>query len=243
LVGVEDRNINSRLKAVFDPNLTKNNLMVTLNLKTIDGKEKKLDRVYTTHSSKIEGQDILIWPNFISKQWNRYFMYSELPHEMPSNNEPFKATPFVGDMDDENFKILMTEDTNEPVLLAKGGKAIIHEKLKDKLKASLHISSNNAVADNKYKYEIYESNLPFKGIKLNYSDKESGYIIIRYSINNDNLPMDYLNSTKDLGKARVGIDFGSTNTSISYYSEVTNTIKDEIVFKNLLKIFVKSLNF
>jgi hypothetical protein len=232
LVGVEDRNINSRLKAVFDPNLTKNNLMVTLNLKTIDGKEKKLDRVYTTHSSKIEGQDILIWPNFISKQWNRYFMYSELPHEMPSNNEPFKATPFVGDMDDENFKILMTEDTNEPVLLAKGGKAIIHEKLKDKLKASLHISSNNAVADNKYKYEIYESNLPFKGIKLNYSDKESGYIIIRYSINNDNLPMDYLNSTKDLGKARVGIDFGSTNTSISYYSEVTNTIKDEIVFKN-----------
>jgi len=232
LVGIEDQNIKSRLKAVFDPNLTKNNLMVTLNLKTDDGKEKKLDRVYTTHSMKIEGQDILIWPNFISKQWNRYFMYSELPHEMPSSNEPFKATPFVGDMDDENFKILMAEETNEPVLLAKGGNAIISEKLKDKLKVSLHISSNNAVADNKYKYEIYESSLPFKGIKLSYSDKESGYIIIRYSTNVDNLPMNYLDSTKSLGGARVGIDFGSTNTSISYYSEVTNAIKDEIIFKN-----------
>jgi hypothetical protein len=233
LVGVEDRNINSRLKAVFDPNLDKNNLMVTLNLKTIDGKEKKLDRVYTTHKSKIEGQDILIWPNFISKQWNRYFMYSELPHEMPSSNEPFKATPFVGDMDDENFKILTDEnDPHIPALLAKGGKVINSETLKDKLKVSLHISSNNAVADNKYKYEIYESNLPFKGIKLNYSDKESGYIIIRYSINDDNLPMDFLNTTKDLGKARVGIDFGSTNTSISYFSENNHEIKEDIVFKN-----------
>ena len=44
--------------------------------------------------------------------------------------------------------------------------------------------------------------------------------------------MNYLDSTKSLGGARVGIDFGSTNTSISYYSEVTNAIKDEIIFKN-----------
>jgi molecular chaperone DnaK (HSP70) len=44
--------------------------------------------------------------------------------------------------------------------------------------------------------------------------------------------MDYLNSTKDLGKARVGIDFGSTNTSISYFSENSHEIKEDIVFKN-----------
>ncbi len=46
-----------------------------------------------------------MWPNFISKQWNRYFLFSEIPH----NDAKFQATPFVGDVNDDFFRIVLDE--------------------------------------------------------------------------------------------------------------------------------------
>lgn len=47
------------------------------------------------------------------------------------------------------------------------------------VETSLHIVSNSATADNPYKYEIYECNHPFKGIKLNLPDGyESGFSLL-----------------------------------------------------------------
>ncbi|MBL0031081.1 MAG: hypothetical protein IPP27_02480 [Bacteroidetes bacterium] len=99
----------------------------------------------------------------------------------------------------------------------------------------MHISSNNAVADNKYKYEIYESNQPFKGIKFAYAGIDCGFGIIRYdgTGNNKSLPTNMLkNPVVDLAPAYLGVDFGSTNSSIAYFSGSTNEVCKSLKFNN-----------
>ena len=233
LVGMDQQSaIQSRIHAEYDPSADINNLKVKLSLFTNSGKEKPLEEVYTIGKTQIKGHDILIWPNFISKQWNRYFMYSEIPHNTTSQSCAFKATPFVGDVNDL-FRILLDEN-GMPLLLAKDGIINLPDKYKDSIKAKLHVISDNKVADNKYKYEIYESSQPFKGVCLTYAGKDSGYAIIRYSIQNDKLPKNQLGDTKQLADAQLGIDFGSTNSSVAYFSQ-TNEQMGKKLFDQVLK--------
>lgn len=233
LVGIDENSaIRSRMTAVFDPTIEYDNLKVKLQLFTQEGKEKNIEEVYTAGRNAIRGHDILIWPNFISKQWNRYFMYSEIPHNTSSQSCPFKATPFVGDVNDVFFRILLDEETKEPIYLADQGHISVPDKYKEKIKAKLHVVSDNRVADNQYKYEIYESNQPFKGVRLTNADKESGYAIIRYSSEIEGLPNNDLEITRDLAEANLGIDFGSTNTSVAYFSKRDNRVIDEMKFTN-----------
>ena len=84
LVGTDsDTVINSRLTAIYDPASKVDNLEVSLIIETKDGQQKEMKEAYTVKGdSWIRGRDLVIWPNFISKQWKRYFMYSELPTMM-----------------------------------------------------------------------------------------------------------------------------------------------------------------
>ena len=230
LVGINpDTDVQSRLTAVFDPMVETHNLKVKLSLVSVDGEAQPIEKVYTAVPNAIQGHDILIWPNFISKQWNRYFLYSEMPHNTASSQCRFRATPFVGDMDDARFPIFMdgpmpsssnpNVELPNPIYLAKEGKVAVPTKFEDRLKVKLHVVSDMRVSDNQYKYEIYESSHPFKGIRLMTADQESGYAILRYNSTggiNPGLPSDLLRDHKELRPATLGIDFGSTNTSVAY---------------------------
>ncbi len=239
LVGIDNSStIPSRLTAVFDPNSENNNLKVKLLLVTNDGRELPLEQVYTAIPDAIQGHDILLWPNFISKQWNRYFMYSELPHNSVSASSPFKATPIVGDVNDSHFRIMMQEETDgktkdiQPIFLAKDGHIAVPNN-HESLKAKLLITSDHRVSDIQYKYEIYESNQPFKGIRLMSGDKESGYVIIRYDVVGRNgMPKNELDTPRDLAEVTLGVDFGSTNTSVAYFDKRANAIMDKMEFNN-----------
>ncbi len=211
LVGLKSL-IDSRIRGDYDPVAEK--LTVTLTLFT--SSKKKINKIKNYKvGNKMQGKDILIWPNFISKKWSRYFIYSEIPH----NDAGYQATPFVGDVNDDFFRII-TEDNGEPVYLAKGGRNVISDKYKDIIKAKLHVVSSNAVSDIQYKYEIYESNQPFKGVKISHAGKDCGFAIIRYTTDKDDgLPTNNLRLSPNLSPANIGIDFGGSNTSIAYYSQ------------------------
>ncbi len=232
LVGLEEHsNVKSRISSVYDPNNKDGEkLTVTLKLFTQTSNEPIIkELVYNVSRDSIRGKDILIWPNFISKQWNRYFLFSEIPH----NDVKFQATPFIGDVNDTYFRIVLDEQ-GVPIYLAEKGKASsIHEKNKN-IKIQLHVNSNPAVADNAYKYEIYESNQPFKGLKFAYNGIDCGFGIIRYdgTGNNPVLPNNMLSVTKDLIGAKLGVDFGSTNSSVAYYSEGKNSVCDNLILEN-----------
>ena len=190
-------NIPSRLTAIYDPDAEKDNLEVTLHLELNDGRTKEMKTTYTC-GGEIDGRNLILWPNFISKKWHRYFLYSELPHNINLKDYPFQAVPFVGE-EWENAEM------------------------------SLHIEANRAVADNPYKYEIYESNRPFKGIQLNIpSGEESGYLLIKYTTTTEcpSIAQDKLDvQDNDLKGTTLGVDFGSTNTSIAYLDPIDQQAK------------------
>jgi hypothetical protein len=225
----EASTVKSRITAIYDPNNKDGEkLIVTLTLYTAGGNKIEKPQVYNINKDSIKGKDILMWPNFISKQWDRYFLYSEIPH----NDLKFQATPFIGDVNDPFFRIVLDEK-GIPIYLADKGKSNVNSDKDSNIKVQLHVNSNPAVADNSYKYEIYESNQPFKGIKFAFNGVDCGFGIIRYhGSDNTNLPYNMLSITKQLKSARLGVDFGSTNSSIAYYSEVDAKVKESIVLKN-----------
>ena len=232
LVGLdESSNVKSRISAIYDPNdKDGEKLIVQLKLFTNTGNEITKQIIYKVTKDAIIGQDILIWPNFISKQWNRYFLFSEIPH----NDARFQVAPFIGDVNDDFFRIILDEKGVPLYLANNGNPAMITEK-HGNIKVEMHIASNNAVADNKYKYEIYESNRPFKGIKFAYAGTDCGFGIIRYDGTGSNkfLPTNMLkNPVVDLAPAYLGVDFGSTNSSIAYFSGSTNEVCKSLQFNN-----------
>ena len=215
--------IKSLMTAEFDPNLRENNLTVFLTIITEDGKTKNVVMVYSVKNEHvIKKSDILLWPNFISNQWNRYFMYSELPSGVSSM--PFNAVPFVGGQENGNFVPIMNED-GVPVYLTD------EKRLQESkgINSKLLVTSDHRVADSQYKYEIYESNKPFSGVKLtNGTDREghekvSGFLLIRYASGNDSsrLPKNLLNVTTNFKPKGVflGFDFGSTNSSVAFFDQ------------------------
>lgn len=232
LVGLdESSNVKSRISAMYDPNdKDGEKLIVQLKLFTNTGNEITKQIIYRVTRDSIIGQDILLWPNFISKQWNRYFLFSEIPH----NDTRFQATPFIGNVNDDFFRIILNEK-GEPLYLANNGKAAVIPEKYGNIRVDMHITSNNAVADNKYKYEIYESNQPFKGIKFSHAGTDCGFGIIRYdgTGTNRSLPTNMLkNPVVDLAPAYLGVDFGSTNSSIAYFSGGTNEVCKSLKFNN-----------
>jgi hypothetical protein len=228
LTGIADENdVKSRLTAEYEVDNLGEYLSVKLRLQSQTGSENVLDVKYKV-VGEVKGRDVLLWPNFISKKWNRYFMFNEIPH----NDIKFQATPFIGDINDQHFRIILN-DKHDPIYLAKDGK--VADMGNNDYKCSILVENNQKVSDNPYKYEIYESNQPFKGLKFSYgkSDNICGYAIIRYDKLNKvkELPKDWTNEAQKLAEARLGIDFGSTNSSIAYWSEDKSEVRS-IVLKN-----------
>lgn len=219
LLGIENSDVRSRIYAEYDPN--SEIVKVTLKLLTQTNREISKTQNYKVAKKVIQYKDILIWPNFISKQWNKYEMYSELPHNSPN----WQAKPMVMDTEDEYFRIL-TDDKGEPVYLASDGK------ITDESLASLKISYNNTVADVPYKYEIYESTKPYKGLKFSFQGKDGGFAVIKYGNLEGEGIRNRMNDTISLKEAALGIDFGSTNTSVAYYSITDQQIQKSFQFKN-----------
>lgn len=209
--------IPSSLKATYDPAARTDNLEVVLTLTTNAGIRRTFKKVYTCDGS-IRNKDILIWPNFISPQWNAYYLYNELPHN--GTTQSYRAFPFVGKMEENYFRILVDKN-HSPILLSDSGRITAP---KDMVKAELLVFSDDKVANIPYKYEIYKSNRPYKGVRLlSPTGNEGGYLLINYSTSQDEaLPHDWMTpgTGPTLTEVRLGIDFGSTNTSIAYSSDV-----------------------
>lgn len=220
------QSIKSQLQASFDEQ--NNTLDVKLAIITDDNKTKAINVTYKVRSEMIHKKDLVLWPNFISKQWNRYFFYSEIPHNVQTEDCPFRAVPFVGDENTRTFDVICDVDNNFKYL-AKDGHVIED----DKTNAKLHIVADN-ISGSKYQYEIYESSHPFKGVRLTTTNKESGYILIRYAREaGKRMPWNRLEETRELRDAHLGIDFGSTNTSVAYYDTVKREDPQGITFTDL----------
>ena len=229
LVGQQDKSvaIKSRLLAEYDPDARENNLTVYLTLNSEDGKSKNVAVVYTVKPERyIMKSDILLWPNFISKQWDKYYMYSEMPAGVSSIN--FNALPFVGEEVDGKF-LPVTDEKYNPIYLTED-QDILRRK---NIESMLLVTADHRVAESPYKYEIYQSNKPFAGVKLisgidrEGNEKIAGFLLIRYAADetsaSDLLPRNRMSEKLTFrSEVLLGFDFGSTNSSVAYFDPNAN---------------------
>ena len=210
--------IRSTLTATYDPSLKIDNLKVLLKIR-LSGESSEqgadINEVYTVKEHPIQKKDLMIWPNFVKDKWCRYFLYSELPHDTHSSNCPFTANPIAACPSKGAMRMLLDEK-EQPVFLSNGDLLATDKRVN----AQLLVSARKMI-DNPYKYEIFESKLPYYGLALTCGDKPAGFLVIKYGSQGDSqLPRNmYGTSASDTVNAVLGVDFGSTNSSVAYCLE------------------------
>ena len=166
----------------------------------IDGESVTLN----TREYKIEWMEdmgrVIIWPDFVSDKWNRYYMYSEFTADAKNKFQPiFK---FEGEIIRDGSGSFLTP-LYEPTP---------NEEISVDIKPLVKYPAGQV--ENLPKYNIISSDKPFEGLVATVQrgghDERAGYLMLRHSIVKDLTAVD-VNST-----AVVGIDFGSNNTCVYY---------------------------
>ena len=162
---------------------------------------------------------VILWPNFTAYNWNKYYLYSDLLH----NDENLRARPILADEKDHSALCFSNRE--------KGELFDINRPDKSGPKAKLKVSfDRERVKQQRLKYEVYESEVPFKGIELQFTTTSSKAIVAGYILVNTNRYekehgiIDHTHDRSDLGSVNVGIDFGSTNSCATYSDPKTGDL-------------------
>ena len=179
-------------------------LEVTLRLE-ISGSETYFSKIYkVSNAANPLNPGVQIWPNFISSDWKSYFCFSNIPH----TGKGIKAIPLIAeDHDIEKFRF----DTND---------TLYHFHLDKRQRHTSCIVKHDPLVQKEkvVKYEVFQSEHPFLGMEIRInsdqlSDHYGGYILL----NTVDATKVINNSGKvDYEPVVVSIDFGSTNTSVSF---------------------------
>jgi hypothetical protein len=245
LIGSKVINQTSSLTAFYKPNENgKQILTVRLDLKKDNGTALPPEEVNYNVAIKpidpFETNQLVVWPNFVSSYWNKYYLYSEMPHDTPTG---WRVYPILGNINNSNNVVELLDKQLGSQLGIKdlssdeqfGFVRIAHNGESNELLGKLLIGNIQTLSS--FKYEIYESNKPFRGIELKNSGKSSGYVFLKYSGDQSNNSHIQFIKDKKPDPCRVGIDFGSNNTCIAYDDgENTNLLE----FKNRRVSFFSS---
>ena len=178
-------------------------------------------------------KQMVLWPNFVSNYWGKYYLYSEMPHNSPTG---WQAYPIIGNIDEVNNVVeLLDKQTGKKiglndnqlpqnefgfVRLAENGKG--QQGLGKLLVGNIKNLSS-------FKYEIYESSKPIRGIELKNSGKSAGFIFIKYAGTESTSHVTIVPPNPNLYATRLGMDFGSNNSCVAYYDGIEPQI---LQFKN-----------
>lgn len=198
----------SRLNALYDA--ATETLRVTLQV-DVNGTMTSFERHYR-EPTLVEGQRVVCWPDFVSRIWNKYYLYSELPH----NGGELKAFPLRADR--TSFH-LITEGTGADFHFKKV--AANGRKTDDDSTVNIIVEYDmNKIASTEIQYEVYESADPFKGVELHLKNKPAGYVLFQKLTTDSKFALrDYRNINDKLSPVRTGFDFGSNNICVSYAGE------------------------
>lgn len=163
---------------------------------------------------------VIMWPNFTSENWDKYYLYSEFTADAMEQFTPiFKW----------QGNILRTIDNN--FLTANYTPAVSEPKQVDVKKL---IKYPAGAGDDLPKYNIIRANKPIMGlsatVKETGKDVHAGFLIFRPNVIKDLTAID-MNGT-----AVVGVDFGSNNTCVYY--KANDRPAEPIEFKNYRTVLV-----
>lgn len=166
----------------------------------IDGESVTLNtREYQIEWMEDMGR-VIMWPNFVSDRWNKYYMYTEFTADAKNRFQPiFK------------FEGNIIRDGNEKFFTPQY-EAAPNEELGVNIKPLITYPAGKV--EDLPKYNIIAADKPFEGLLATVQkgghDERAGYLMLRHSIIKD------LSSIDMKSTAVVGIDFGSNNTCVYY---------------------------
>jgi|LSQX01.2.fsa_nt_gb hypothetical protein len=163
--------------------------------------------------SLTHGGKVLMWPNFISDNWDAYYLYSEFPIY---NTQGIKMYPFYKRGQEQK---IITANLNN------GDKVVYsNSDAQSRQQANLEITelvTYPANLSNMPQYEVTKSNCPVAGLEIRIENagksEIGGFLVVR---NPDTMfggkQIKNLTTEAKIDDAVVGIDFGSNNSCVHY---------------------------
>lgn len=202
-------------------------LLVSLSVE-IDGQSVSLnDREYEIHWPDDPNPRVILWPNFTSENWNKYYLYTEFTSAAAESFKPFfkSGADYIKDDLNKGFFVPTTFAPDE--CEAVGCRKIIKY-------------DRTVVEEGMPKYEIYSSDKPIAGLSAMVKDagtpSHAGYLVVKKKDDSNPNGLRDLTNVASRGRAVVGIDFGSNNTCV-YYNESNRGAKP-VAFGNYRTMLV-----
>lgn len=194
------------------------NLIVDLTVE-IDSQPYKLNSKEYEIEYRAHDQKVIMWPDFVSDNWDAYYIYSEFP----LNVQGVKFVPFFKRGQEQ--KIITVQRPNGLELI---NKVVYSNSPEEEIKdGNLDITNLitypvGQVSQELHKYEVIKSNRPIAGLEIRIENAgkstNAGYLIVKNPgettlVNRKILDLTTENITRE---AIVGIDFGSNNSCVHY---------------------------
>lgn len=201
--------INDQGKLIVDITITIDNQPYKLN-------SKEYEIEWSTTNNKV-----IMWPDFISDNWDAYYLYSEYP----SNIQGVKFIPFYKQGQEQKI-ITVSRPLGEKNL---DNVVFQNSSENDKRDSGLNIMNlvnypAGQVPNEMHKYEVTKSNRPIAGLEIRIENAgksiNAGYLIVKNpgdTTMGERRILDLTTQDTNLS-AKVGIDFGSNNTCVHYTS-------------------------
>jgi len=217
-------NKNKNLSAIY--NVKEKTIDVTLELE-VSGIKTPFTKTYKVFNpDNPVNSNVILWPNFISPAWTKYYMYSDVVHDTAH----LKAIPIISAP--QNPSEIFYSDKEKAKLY------YITDSTNNRVNARELVFYDDEKMKGRNQYEIYYSETPFKGIELRINDGgvndiPSGYVLIDSSrIDEREGIVDYSHNRNELNPVIIGIDFGSTNTCLSYKKHESDHRPELVTIKN-----------
>lgn len=190
----------------------------------IDGESVTLNtREYKIDWMEDQGR-VILWPNFVSDKWNKYYLYTEFTTEAKNKFQPI-------------FKY-------NKEILRDGNRAFLTPLYEPSTNEELGISIKRLITypaglgEELPKYNIISMDKPIEGliatVQKSGKDERAGFLMLRHNIVKD------LTSVDMNCSAVVGVDFGSNNTCVYYNANDRGAMP--IQFENNRTVLVGSEN-
>lgn len=209
-----------------------NKLVVDLSVE-IDGLQYKLNsKEYDiVMAEDLKGDKVMMWPNFISDNWDAYYLYTEFPIH---NSQGIKFYPFYKRGIDQKIITSNINDNN--------GDKVVYSNSSDQALQQANLVISNLVTypanlSNMPQYEVIKSNHPIAGLEIRIENagrsEIAGYLVVRNpNTSFGNKQINNLTTEAFVDSATIGIDFGSNNSCVHYTLQQNPFGAKPIVFTN-----------
>ncbi|OAV73446.1 hypothetical protein Barb6_00239 [Bacteroidales bacterium Barb6] len=211
------------------------NLIVDLTV-DIDSQPYKLNSKEYEIEWATPNSKVIMWPNFISDNWDAYYLYSEYP----LNVQGLKFIPFYKQGQEQKIITVVRPHGNKTeALVVYANSSEDFRKDAGLIITNLITYPAGQVPQEMHKYEVIQSNRPIAGLEIRIENagksQLAGYLIVK---NPGDTTMGIkkivdLSTAPIINEAIVGIDFGSNNSCVHYTLKTdANNGASPILFKN-----------